>query len=141
MTRTRVVSAPADSRIGRRLRANDPIIDTSRTALRAAGIRFRPRAATGAGRTISFADGTSLRPDSVLWAKGYRHDDRWIKIPGALDDDGAVRTSGLDTPTPGLHVLGRSWQRSRGSALLGFVAQDARLLATRMATKGTVPRR
>ncbi|MFI6428391.1 flavin-containing monooxygenase [Promicromonospora sp. NPDC050880] len=135
LTRTRLVSAPPDTRIGRRLRANDPIIGTSRAALHAAGVQFRPRALAGACRTISFADGTTLQPDAILWATGYRHDDRWIHIPGALDEHGALQTTGLNTPTRGLHVLGRPWQRSRGSALLGFVGQDAHRLATRITTQ------
>ena len=42
LTRTGLVTAPTGSRIGRRLRANDPIIGTRRAALRAAGVRFRP---------------------------------------------------------------------------------------------------
>ncbi|GAA1873760.1 NAD(P)/FAD-dependent oxidoreductase [Myceligenerans crystallogenes] len=129
LTHTRLIITPADSAVGRRLRANDPVIGTSRTALRSAGVRFRPRAVDGTGRVVSFADGTSLRPDSILWATGYRHEDRWIDIPEALDDHGALRTTGLDTPVRGLHVLGRPWQRSRGSALLGFVGQDAHHLA------------
>jgi putative flavoprotein involved in K+ transport len=34
---------------------------------------------------------------------------------------------------PGLYFLGLSWQHTRGSALLGFVADDAAWLADRVA--------
>jgi putative flavoprotein involved in K+ transport len=36
------------------------------------------------------------------------------------------------TDVPGLYFLGLSWQHTRGSALLGFVDQDAAYLAGRI---------
>ena len=39
------------------------------------------------------------------------------------------------TEVPGLFFLGLSWQHTRGSALLGFVADDAAYLADRIATR------
>jgi putative flavoprotein involved in K+ transport len=38
------------------------------------------------------------------------------------------------TEVPGLFFLGLSWQYTRGSALLGFVNDDAAYLADRIAT-------
>jgi putative flavoprotein involved in K+ transport len=38
------------------------------------------------------------------------------------------------TDVPGLDVLGLSWQHTRGSALVGFVHDDAAYLADRIAT-------
>jgi putative flavoprotein involved in K+ transport len=38
------------------------------------------------------------------------------------------------TEVPGLYFLGLSWQHTRGSALLGFVQDDAAFLADRVAT-------
>jgi putative flavoprotein involved in K+ transport len=38
------------------------------------------------------------------------------------------------TEVPGLYFLGLSWQYTRGSALLGFVNDDAAYLADRIAT-------
>jgi putative flavoprotein involved in K+ transport len=38
------------------------------------------------------------------------------------------------TGVPGLYFLGLSWQHTRGSALLGFVNDDAAYLADRIAT-------
>ena len=37
------------------------------------------------------------------------------------------------TDVPGLYFLGLSWQHTRGSALLGFVKDDAAHLADRIA--------
>ena len=39
------------------------------------------------------------------------------------------------TEVPGLYFLGLSWQHTRGSALLGFVNDDATYLADRIATR------
>jgi putative flavoprotein involved in K+ transport len=38
------------------------------------------------------------------------------------------------TEVPGLYFLGLSWQHTRGSALLGFVNDDATYLANQIAT-------
>jgi putative flavoprotein involved in K+ transport len=35
------------------------------------------------------------------------------------------------TDVPGLYFLGLTWQHTRGSALIGFVKDDARFLAER----------
>jgi putative flavoprotein involved in K+ transport len=132
LTMTRVIHAPAHTRLGRRLRANEPVIGTSRRALHRAGVTFRPRAVSATGSTVTFQDGTSLRPAAVVWATGYRHDDRWITIPEALDPTGTLTSTGADTPVAGLHVIGRPWQRDRGSSLLGYVQHDAQRLADRL---------
>lgn len=124
---------PAHHPIGRRLQA-DAVIGTSCTQLLRAGVRFRPAATAAHGRTMAFADGSALAPEAVLWATGYRHDDHWIAVPGALDPSGTLITDQGRTPIPGLYALGRPWQRDRGSALLGFVSTDARCLAERITT-------
>jgi putative flavoprotein involved in K+ transport len=47
--------------------------------------------------------------------------------------DGRVAHRRGVTDVPGLYFLGLSWQHTRGSALLGFVADDAAWLADRIA--------
>ena len=37
------------------------------------------------------------------------------------------------TPSPGLYMLGLTWQHTRGSALLGWVGNDAAFLAVQIA--------
>jgi len=132
LTTTGVIRAPGHTRLGRRLRANEPIIGTSRRSLRRAGVTFRPRVVGATGGTVTFADGTSLSPSAVVWATGYRHDDRWITVPGALDPHGSLLSTGAETPVPGLHTIGRPWQHDRGSSLLGYVQHDAQRLAERL---------
>jgi putative flavoprotein involved in K+ transport len=45
-------------------------------------------------------------------------------VPGVLADGRVVHRRGV-TDVPGLSFVGLSWQHTRGSALLGFVAHDA----------------
>jgi putative flavoprotein involved in K+ transport len=40
------------------------------------------------------------------------------------------------TEVPGLYFLGLSWQHTRGSALLGFVNDDAAYLSEQMGLEG-----
>jgi putative flavoprotein involved in K+ transport len=49
-----------------------------------------------------------------------------------IDHGRVVHRRGV-TEVPGLYVLGLSWQHTRGSALLGFVSDDATYLADRVA--------
>ena len=39
------------------------------------------------------------------------------------------------TPSPGLYMLGLTWQHTRGSALLGWVGNDAAFLAGQIARR------
>ena len=80
------------------------------------------------GRTVRFADGTSLDVEVVIWATGYRPDYSWIHIPGVTRDGQVAHRRGV-TDVPGLYFLGLPWQHTRGSALLGFVHEDAAYLA------------
>jgi putative flavoprotein involved in K+ transport len=86
------------------------------------------------GRTVRFADGTSLDVEVVIWATGYRPDYSWIDIPGVTRDRQVVHRRGV-TDVPGLYFAGLSWQHTRGSALLGFVNDDAAFLAGRIAAR------
>jgi putative flavoprotein involved in K+ transport len=125
-------TVPADSRVGRRLRARgDLAIGTRSRELRRRGIDFRPRLTGLAGRTAAFADGSTVDVDAVVWATGYRPDHSWLHVPGVVVDGQVRHTAGF-TDVPGLHVLGLPWQTCRGSALLGFVGADAEALAARL---------
>jgi putative flavoprotein involved in K+ transport len=132
LTRLGLMRVTAESRLGRRLRARpDFIIGSSRRRLRAAGVRFRPAVADAEGRTVRLVDGSSLHVGTVIWATGYRPDYSWIHIPGVTRDGQVIHRRGV-TGVPGLYFLGLSWQHTRGSALLGFVHDDAAYLAGRI---------
>jgi len=135
LTRLGLMRVTAGSRLGRRLRARaDFIIGSSRRRLRAAGVRFRPAVADAEGRTVRFADGSSLDAGIVIWTTGYRSDYSWIHIPGVVGDGRPLHRRGF-TYVPGLYFLGLPWQHRRGSALLGFVHEDAAYLADRITSR------
>ena len=128
LTRLGLMRVTAESRLGRRMSSREFIIGGSRRRLKAAGVRFRPAVADADGRTVRFADGTSLDAEVVIWATGYRPDYSWIHIPGVTREGQVAHQRGV-TDVPGLYFLGLPWQHTRGSALLGFVHEDAAYLA------------
>ena len=135
ITRIGLMRANTATRIGRRLQARGEfVIGTNRRRLRRAGVRFRRRLVDAQGRTARFADGSTLDVPVVVWATGYRSDYSWISIPGVTADGRVVHRRGV-TDIPGLYFLGLSWQYTRGSALLGFVADDAAYLADRITAR------
>jgi putative flavoprotein involved in K+ transport len=140
LTRLGLLRVTVDSRPGRRMSRRDFVIGTNRRRLERAGVRFRPRLVDAEGRTVRFADHSLLEDVGVVvWATGYRPDYGWIHIPGVVREGHVVQRRGV-TEVPGL-----SWQHTRGSALLGFVNDDATYLADqiqvhrRAAVSGTVP--
>jgi putative flavoprotein involved in K+ transport len=82
---------------------------------------------------VRFADGSALDVDAVIWATGYRPDHSWIDVD-VTDEDGRLRHRRGVTDVPGLYFLGLSWQHTRGSALLGWVRDDAEFIAARIET-------
>ena len=133
LTRLGLMRVPAESRLGRRVQARGEfVIGTSRRSLKRAGVTFRPRMIGAQGRTVRFADGSTLDVGVVLWATGYRSDYSWISIPGVVRDGRVAHRRGV-TDVPGLYFLGLSWQHTRGSALLGFLDDDASHIADRIA--------
>jgi putative flavoprotein involved in K+ transport len=134
LTRLGLLRVTVTSRPGRRMSRRDFVIGTNRRRLERAGVRFRPRLVDAEGRTVRFADHSLLEEVGVVvWATGYRPDYSWLHIPGLVREGHVVHQRGV-TEVPGLYFLGLSWQHTRGSALLGFVNDDATYLADRIAT-------
>ena len=130
LTKLGLLKKTADSRLGRRLRERDTLIGSSARELkRRYRVTLMPRVVEASGRSVSFADGSERDVDAVIWATGYRADHSWIEAP-VLDGDGRVRHRRGVTDVPGLYFLGLSWQHTRGSALLGWVEEDAEFIAT-----------
>ena len=63
--------------------------------------------------------------------RGFRTDYAWLDIPGAVVDgpDSEVSHQRGVTGVPGLSIIGLPWLHTRGSALIGFVKDDAAWLA------------
>jgi putative flavoprotein involved in K+ transport len=135
LTRLGLMRVTASSRLGRRVAGRGEfVIGTNRRRLERKGVRFRPRLVDAEGRTVRFADHSLLEDVGVVvWATGYRSDYAWIHIPGVVREGHVVHWRGM-TEVPGLYFLGLTWQHTRGSALLGFVNDDAAYLADRIAT-------
>jgi putative flavoprotein involved in K+ transport len=145
LTRLGLLRVTVNSRPGRRMSRRDFVIGTNRRQLERKGVRFRPRLVDAEGRTVRFADHRLLEDVGVVvWATGYRSDYGWIQIPGVVREGQVVHRRGV-AEVPGLYFLGLSWQHTRGSALLGFVNDDAAWLADqiqahrRAAMSATVP--
>jgi putative flavoprotein involved in K+ transport len=129
LTKVGALDRSVDSRLGQRLRGRDTLIGSSpRKLARQHGVGLKPRVITGHDRTICFADSSELQVDAVIWATGYRPDNSWIDLP-IFDADGRFRHRRGVTDVPGLYFLGLSWQHTRGSALLGWVKDDAEYIA------------
>ena len=132
LERTGLIRQSTESRIGQRLAGRDTLIGSSpRTLRRRHGVQLHKRAVDAAGSTVSFADGTQLDVGSVVWATGFRVDHSFIDAP-VFDADGHLKHRRGVTEAPGLYFLGLSWQHTRGSALLGWVKDDAEFIAQRI---------
>jgi putative flavoprotein involved in K+ transport len=130
---TGLIRKTTASRIGRRLSGRDTLIGSSRRALRRRhGVQLHARAVEATGANVSFSDGTRLDVRSVIWATGFGVDHSWIDVP-VLDEEGRLVHQRGVTESPGLYFLGLTWQHTRGSALLGWVKDDAEYIAQQIA--------
>jgi putative flavoprotein involved in K+ transport len=132
LTKARILDKTVDSRLGRKLSTRDTLIGSSPRELRKRyGVELNPRLVDADGRRVRFEDGSELEVDAVIWATGYRPDYAWIKLP-ILDGNSRLRHRRGVTDVPGLYFLGLTWQHTRGSALIGWVKDDAEFIAERI---------
>jgi putative flavoprotein involved in K+ transport len=133
LTKARVLDKSVESRLGRKLSTRDTLIGSSPRELKKRyGVELKPRFVDADGHTVRFQDGSELEVDAVIWATGYRPDYSWIKQP-VFGEDGRLRHRRGVTDVPGLYFLGLTWQHTRGSALIGWVKDDAEFIAERIA--------
>jgi putative flavoprotein involved in K+ transport len=133
LTKAGILSTTVESRLGSRLQHRDTLIGSSpRQLKRRYGVELRPRAIAASGRTVRFEDGSEVEIDAVIWATGYQPDYSWIDLP-VFDSDVRLRHRRGVTDVPGLYFLGLTWQHTRGSALIGWVKEDAEFIAERIA--------
>jgi putative flavoprotein involved in K+ transport len=133
---TGLMDATVTSRIGRRMKNRETLIGSSPRAARKAGITIHSRATHAAGSTVAFADGGRVDVDAVIWATGFERDYSWIDAP-VFDGHGSVVHERGVTASPGLYFLGMPWQHTRGSALLGWVKDDAEQIARHISASGS----
>ena len=132
LEKTGVIRKTIDSRMGRRMSERDTLIgSTPRRIRRQYGVELHGRAVSAHGSTVRFDDDTQVDVAGVVWATGFRVDHSWIDVP-VFDADGRVIHQRGVTQAPGLYLIGMYWQYTRGSALLGWVKDDAEYLAERI---------
>jgi putative flavoprotein involved in K+ transport len=120
------------SKLGERLSTRDPIIGQGPRSLIRVGVTLRKAVRSIAGRTVTFEDQATSEPSTIVWATGFHGEYGWIDVPGVFDEEGRPRHRRGVTAAPGLYFIGLSWQWTRGSALLGWVGDDAGYLAGRI---------
>lgn len=140
LTKSRLFNTTVESRLGRKLRTRDTLIGSSpRKLRRRCGVELKPRVVGVEGRTVRFEDESELEVDAVIWATGYRPDYSWIDLP-VFDSEGRLRHRRGVTDASGLYFLGLTWQHTRGSALIGWVKDDAEFIAGQIAVFHDDPR-
>jgi putative flavoprotein involved in K+ transport len=143
LTKVGILDKTIESRLGRRFSTRETLIGSSPRGLkRRYGVELKPRVVDADGRRVRFEDGSELQVDAVIWATGYQPDYSWIKLP-IFDERGRPRHRRGVTDVPGLYFLGLTWQYTRGSALIGWVKDDAEFIAEQIAayeeSKARVP--
>jgi putative flavoprotein involved in K+ transport len=133
LTKARILDKTVESRLGRKLSTRETLIGSSSRELeKRYGVQVKPRAVDVEGSTIRFEDGSELEVDAVIWATGYRPDYSWIRLP-IVGENGRLRHRRGVTDVAGLYFLGLTWQHTRGSALIGWVKDDAEFIAEQIA--------
>jgi len=134
LTKARILDKTVDTRLGRKLSTRETLIGSSpRDLKRRYGVELRRRVIAADGRSVRFEDGAELEVDAVIWATGYRSDYSWIRL--AIFEETGLRPRhrrGI-TEVSGLYFLGLTWQHTRGSALIGWVKDDAEFISEQIA--------
>ena len=134
---TGLMRKTVDSRIGQRMQDRETLIGSSpRAARRRHGIQLRGRTVDASGSEVRFADGGRLSPGAVIWATGFGLDHSFVAAARLRRRTAASCTSAASPHAPGLYFLGLPWQHTRGSALLGWVKDDAEYIARRISARG-----
>jgi putative flavoprotein involved in K+ transport len=121
-----------ETRLGSRLQHRETLIGSSPRGISRRGVRVHPRVVDASGTEVTFKDGERLSVEGVVWATGFRVDHSWVDVP-VFDERGRARHHRGVTSAPGLYFLGLQWQYTRGSALLGWVKDDAAHIAEQIA--------
>ncbi len=134
---TGLMGKTVESRIGQRMQHRETLIGSSpRAARRRHGIELCGRTDDVSGSEVRFSNGGRLSPGAVVWATGFELDHSFVQLP-VFDADGRLVHQRGVTASPGLYFLGMPWQHTRGSALLGWVKDDAQHIADQIATRAS----
>jgi putative flavoprotein involved in K+ transport len=131
-----IVRLSGETAMGRYIQKADAFPGKGNTLkkLQGQGVRVLPKLITAHGHSVTFANGVAAEVTTVIWAIGYRDNSAWVKVPEVKDAHGNfVQQQGVD-PLPNFYFIGRPWQRSRGSALIMGVGDDAAWMTDRIMT-------
>jgi hypothetical protein len=125
----------AGSRLGRRLAGRDQVIGAGpRQLAKRHGIRIRPRATSATSRTRDLRRRYCVRVRRCGLGDRVRGEPRLDRRARSTGRAGTHPHRRGITPSPGLYLLGLTWQHTRTSALLGWVGSDASYLADQIAS-------
>jgi len=127
MDKLGILRASRESRIGKFLMKTDPFPGKGLALkqLSQQGVIVVGRLQQVDGKSVTFFSGETATVETVIWATGYEEQIDWIAIPEAKDAQAHLLHQRGISPVPGLYLIGRSWQWTRGSALLTGVDDDA----------------
>jgi putative flavoprotein involved in K+ transport len=127
MDKLGILRASRESRIGTYLMKTDPFPGKGLALkqLKRSGVAVVGRLLHADGKTVTFESRETASVETVIWAMGYEEQTDWIAIPEAKDAQGHLLHQRGVSPVSGLYLIGRSWQWTRGSALLTGVGDDA----------------
>jgi len=114
-------------------RQSDPIFGKElKKLITNSKVKIKAKASSVEHQTFTFADGSHVEVQNVIWATGFHPDYSWVDIPGVLDRNGRPLHERGVSPMEGLYFLGLPWQYRRSSALIGGVGMDAEYLIHRI---------
>ncbi|GAB2963320.1 NAD(P)/FAD-dependent oxidoreductase [Hymenobacter coalescens] len=122
-------------------RQPEPVVADALHALRRyPNVHFIGRGRQANGLVVEGEADRTPPLEAVVWATGFGPDYQWIGLP-VLGADGYPQHHRGLSPQPGLAFLGLPWLDSRGSALMGGVARDARRVINQLLKLGSAVER
>ena len=130
MDKLGIVRASRESAIGKYLMKADPFPGKALglKPLGRQGVVVVGRLLHVDGKNVTFESRETAAVETVIWATGYKENTDWIAISEAKDAQGNMLHRRGVSPVPHLYLIGRSWQWTRGSALLTGVGDDAAMI-------------
>jgi putative flavoprotein involved in K+ transport len=136
---SRVLSA--GNPIGRKIRPKAlshptaPLERVRPKELAAAGVTQVPRTTGVQDGYPTLADGRVMSVPTVIWCTGFQPGLEWIDLPIMGEDGEPIHERGVVPSEPGLYFVGRFFQYSLTSALIGGVAKDAEYIAEHIVSR------
>lgn len=130
--------------MGRRMRPfilhhGGPLIRLKMADATRAGVQRRPRATGVKDGLVTFDDGTTASPDTIVWCTGFKRNYGWVEFDIRMDDGYPAHEQGVVDGEPGLYFVGLPFQTRLASILIGGVGEDAasvaRVIARRMGNR------